>query len=1303
LIVKYRITSDYQKINVRLFDPIYSLCYQEFTNVSTACGGLNTGNYHITGTYGAGSMFPIDGDFGTSGGMATEGNYYMNYTKPIGSINSTFWEVRDNTARVNLTIPNPCWDLSSSVLSLRVRQVPSGGGEWYCLNLTGWSGLRTWGGGSGSVYEEAIWWNITSQRINVTLNSPEDYYNSTSSSLIFNCSGSSSSSYKINNISYWLNGQRNYTLSDGLDNYTSLQISRTINDGEYNWTCSADDNSTITDTSWATNRTFIIDTKKPSISYNSNTETNNSYLNRNWIFVNVSVNDTHLSNVILSFDNTNETFDNNNSYDYWENKTSLSDGIHEFYVWVNDTFGNFNLTSKRKVTIDRVNPIVSFNSPINNSPYNTGSSVFVNVSVTEVNPKNITYSLFNSSIDLINTTIKSMMLNTSNVTMNYSGLSDGIYYINVTVYDLANNFGNSEIRQFYLTKLNLTLNNVSSNSDVELGSPISVYSNSSANVTLCVDINHPQYGTNYLCSSGSENFSFNPDYFRKNILANLSTSTVLNITNGFNYSNFSIPAHKYDEVVNLSVNISSPNAGYVTFYRANTTLFDRAFPGSLIGSNIYLSNFSNITTIVGTNQLVMGNNYQNISFSWGGGETATRYFYLDDSIRLNGVISILMNLTGLEFGVEYESDFQNNYDDIDISQTTADLDESGYILLQATNKSYFIYDDFTNSTIDWTRWGNYTSIPIPAAGAGSITSGSGYISLDTSGTGEYITHPIVSINAAYSKTGLDLLMIDDLKFTAVGDVRGSAYAHSGAVFYIGGNSFFSSTEISVWDSTNLYTNNFNLSFNLIKKNSTHWTVNVSGIEELQSLSYKATCTSGDEVYSYERVNWTSGTYIFWVPSYPACNSSGTVDNSYDTSVEYLTQYAFAFLSETKAEGYSTSHSNIDIYPQNISKWYRSNGTVTSKSVYDSPSLIPIVNVGYSQFTVTNENTSIYVSSNDGTNWEVPTSNPHTFSNPGNNLKWRINLTTNETGYLNISEGIYYVSVNTSKSFPSNFSIDFGGDGTSDLTINGFLNSTNGTIQINLSNANLASVFNVNNSISGFPHLYQIPFKISSATVGTINIDSVNITYNPNPVIIDYSYIQAFLSNSSNGYKNFSIVVGAYASNITIDDVRYDYLGGNKTYTILAHTPDYLINKSLNVTYFYSKWDYNFVPRYVNFLEFIPKSPTSKNISAYGQSNSTPILNITNYGYGGRNTNLSVLISQTNSCVNLTLSLSNNKSAGYILNTSWTNLLGNIPYLNTTNIFMWADFNCSRNNYTVFQPNIYFRMCANNTYCSTEIV
>ena len=118
-----------------------------------------------------------------------------------------------------------------------------------------------------------------------------------------------------------------------------------------------------------------IDITNPLILDNPSSDANLSIFTRNWILVNVSASDTNLDSVRLSWNNINETFETNSGNNYWENKSSLSDGNYSFYSWANDTIGNRNFTGNRTITIDTTSPVVTFGTNLANNSNRTNSSV----------------------------------------------------------------------------------------------------------------------------------------------------------------------------------------------------------------------------------------------------------------------------------------------------------------------------------------------------------------------------------------------------------------------------------------------------------------------------------------------------------------------------------------------------------------------------------------------------------------------------------------------------------------------------------------------------------------------------------------------------------------------------------------------------------------------------------------------------------------------------------------------------------------------------------------------------------------
>jgi len=125
---QYDLPSDYEVFYIRLFDPIEdSPCYQESANVSNQTGSDGVCGLNYTGNYE---------EFSDS----AKGLVYVNYTKPQYATNESNWTIKHGTLSAkNITIPNSCWDHSSTKLLFRLYSShPSAGGTGYsygqCFN-----------------------------------------------------------------------------------------------------------------------------------------------------------------------------------------------------------------------------------------------------------------------------------------------------------------------------------------------------------------------------------------------------------------------------------------------------------------------------------------------------------------------------------------------------------------------------------------------------------------------------------------------------------------------------------------------------------------------------------------------------------------------------------------------------------------------------------------------------------------------------------------------------------------------------------------------------------------------------------------------------------------------------------------------------------------------------------------------------------------------------------------------------------------------------------------------------------------
>lgn len=152
----------------------YEWSYQENAN-DTACSGDWDATYTCANVY--------DEDWDTYGmttqppaesGQTNYGYFYANYSKPADVLDTTLWQVKDGVGIVNLTINTTCWSLDPLQFKVISRfYVPMIGpaatsSEWQCYNSTDWLRMRyngQTGAGYHVIYEEAMWWNISSEGV----------------------------------------------------------------------------------------------------------------------------------------------------------------------------------------------------------------------------------------------------------------------------------------------------------------------------------------------------------------------------------------------------------------------------------------------------------------------------------------------------------------------------------------------------------------------------------------------------------------------------------------------------------------------------------------------------------------------------------------------------------------------------------------------------------------------------------------------------------------------------------------------------------------------------------------------------------------------------------------------------------------------------------------------------------------------------------------------------------------------------------------------------------------------------------
>jgi len=233
---------------------------------------------------------------------------------------NSFWEA-DATQ-------NDAWILGSALYD----------GQWYkgILDEIGiWNRSLTaseisdlYNSGNGLPYQ--------SSGISVSLVSPIDNYNSTTSTIIFN--GIANSTFGITNVSLILDGTYNETNSSGLNG--TYIFTKTLPEGNHNWTYEVCD--TTGNCQNATVRNFLIDTIYPTISISSPSDgASFQYLiNQNNLTLNVTITDANLDTCWYDYNNTNTTFSCSSGVLVSRNLTITNQS--EITIWANDSAGNLN-------------------------------------------------------------------------------------------------------------------------------------------------------------------------------------------------------------------------------------------------------------------------------------------------------------------------------------------------------------------------------------------------------------------------------------------------------------------------------------------------------------------------------------------------------------------------------------------------------------------------------------------------------------------------------------------------------------------------------------------------------------------------------------------------------------------------------------------------------------------------------------------------------------------------------------------------------------------------------------------------
>jgi len=296
------------------------------------------------------------------------------------------------------------------------------------------------------------------------------------------------------------------------------------------------------------------------------------------------------------------------------------------------------------------------------------------------------------------------------------------------------------------------------------------------------------------------------------------------------------------------------------------------------------------------------------------------------------------------------------------------------------------------------------------------------------------------------------------------------------------------------------------------------------------------------------------------------------------------------------------------------------------------------------------------------------------------------------GILNLSNA----TISYSDSI-SNLQVDTGDDGIIDWNWTGYFNKSIAPVGISL-NPNAINDYIRSDSCAGNTSCL-LPVKFMSESSGGMNLSHMTLRYSSENVPINTDVLQNYLLDCRTNCEIPLNFTGTGNIKVTYGTKFY----GTSSHKVEARADGYYRN--LNFTVYFSKFNKTSA---FDWFDIVPKNLSSKNVTPYKQTNSTPFWNITMLGYG-KDANFSFYINQTNSsrggCINITLSTTNNVSEGQIIHplNKWFTLNTSVSQYDSFGVWAWVDFNsCTRDDYMLWNPEFYFRACCEGCICSEEI-
>lgn len=341
------------------------------------------------------------------------------------------------------------------------------------------------------------------------------------------------------------------------------------------------------------------------------------------------------------------------------------------------------------------------------------------------------------------------------------------------------------------------------------------------------------------------------------------------------------------------------------------------------------------------------------------------------------------------------------------------------------------------------------------------------------------------------------------------------------------------------------------------------------------------------------------------------------------------------------------------------------------------------------------NIDYFLSGDNGTTWTPTTPGfrtPLTLVDAEDMLRVKVNMTTNN---INYTPSVQSMNVKVIPVALANVTVSIGGIEV--LHINGTFD-----YPYTYSNSAFFLTNYLNEENCGTQIMCAIPIAIKSEKAGEIQVSGINITKGFNPINFNVSSIQDL--------DIIVINITSQHGNLTVNDLRFDYRG-DKNITVLAHSSDYTINMSWNITVRYSKFNVTIIPPSIDEWSLAGNlySYTQYNIPPFGNpdQNGNPFFNVSQLTWH-HPIDIYVRYNESvNTCQNTTFLGTNrttNNTFNVVLNETEKLLISNfttgVTGPNQINISTLTNVSCSAQNSTLLFPYFcFFSICTECVYTS----